>query len=457
MEAEKQLRQWWVEQYPDCSLREPQMKEVFRRLWQSHGAFRHVSPISTEHLWYIDNCKIFEDYTPLSGEKAGHDRNSNTLFYEFWSTSLLIKTWLHGEMEWGEVLHRVDNVKVKWRRGKDWWIWVEKQDGEEIETMRTEGEAYWVDVIKKNPHEKVTEHCWNYQEEQGNSTLTETKDTTRYEESITNSAKISRKHWAKGPQDLFQGESETIEGEIRSINRWELGNIEGVETWETWESGKLVWNKEKRKRGEGWEVVERQNWVEPDWKSLLELLKTVVTEGNLDPEAAKLLQESTENSSTAPSISTQLLTLLHIELNTLRRNQITTGEVLRKLSSLATQLSPGRNGIETGEDIGEQLANTLERLVELETTVKARKEGARLGEEMEEFPSTLQQCFFLGLDLLSQAVVQQAAEPESPAAELLRSTKWIRQSPPLDSNTNRLMLVNFLKSALGLTMKLMRG
>jgi len=451
MEEEKTLRLWWEEEYVQCTLTDLGRREIFSKLWESHGPYRHVSAASTQHLWYIDNCKILEIYTPSAGEKAGHDRNSNTLFYESWSSALLIKTWLRGELEWGEAVYRLQHVKVRWRKGKDSWIWRE-DEGKVIETMRVEGEAYWLDVVRESPEERVTQHCWSDKGAVGKSRLTEAKDTTSYEETVTSSRQRCKKDWRKGPEDLSKGQIETIEGDLRFISRWELDSDGGVEMWEKWERGKLVWSKEKRKHGEGWEVVERQNWAEADLQGLTDLLKTLLSEGSMDKDADRVLQEG------APALSTcsQLTTLIHMELNTLRRNQSTTQAVLSKLSSLAVLLSPGGSGISAGEDLGEQLANTLERLLDMEKTVQLRKPDLRLGEEMEEFPSTLQQCFFLGLDLLSQAVSHSPTESESAAAELLRSTKWMRQNPPPDSNTNRLMLVNFLKKALGLTMKLMR-
>lgn len=449
MEAAKALMQWWEEGYAQCSLRDPATKDIFRKLWEAHGPFRHVSPASTQHLWYIDNCKILEIYTPLAGEKAGHDRNSDTLFYESWSPAQLIKTWLRGEFEWGEVVYHLSNVKVRWRKGKDRWIWREQQ-GKPVETMRIDGKDYWMDRVEESYDLKVTERLWSDGGEVGASTLTVSKDTTTYEERVCGPNRNCSKYWEKAPRSLSKGKIDNIEGNSRSICRWEMDSDGGLEVWEKWERGVLVWSKEKRQRGEGWEVVERQNWAEAGWQGLAELLKAVLSAGTMAQDIDRVLQEG----AAALPLCTQLATLIHMEVNTLRRNQSTTQEILTKLSSLAALLSPGNMGISPGQDLGEQLANTLERLLDMEKTVKLRKSDSSLGEEMEEFPTTLQQCFFLGLDLLSQAASQRPTEAES--AELLRSTQWMRQSPPLDSNTNRLMLVNFLKKALGLTMKLVR-
>lgn len=57
----------------------------------------------TKSLWYDNNCKTLQRNSAASGEKLGHDRNSDTWFYESWSDTKTLKLWKDSNKDWGEL------------------------------------------------------------------------------------------------------------------------------------------------------------------------------------------------------------------------------------------------------------------------------------------------------------------------------------------------------------------
>ena len=448
---EREFQQWWEEEYPHCSLRHPERRDIFRRMWECHGPFRHVSPSSTEHLWYIDNCKILEVYTPTTGHKSGHDRNSNTLFYEHWSPSLLIKTWLHSDQEWGEVLYHSTGLKVTWKLDHNSYISMHNEQQKVRKTMRTEGDSYWIEAVSWKNDQEIAEKWWVHGPDKGHIRVIHSQNAVITEENLENHAKITKKQLKTGPKNYSEGEVETISGIFRDINSWKRQENEEIEVWERYQNDKLVWMKRKTRRNDGWEVIERENFPNENWENLVEILEKTRNESKI-PDFS---EENIENKSIFTRI-TELVTLIQIELNTFRRNEVIMQAILGKISTLSVQISP-ENQVLGYENTSEQLANTLELLLSIEKSLQRSGQTPIVpGNEMEEFASTLQQCFFQGLDVLAAAVQgRKTGEVVSAAGELVRSTRWMRASPPQDSSTNRLMLVSHLRKTLDMLGKLL--
>ncbi|CAG9335791.1 unnamed protein product [Blepharisma stoltei] len=110
---------WWANSYPDCSIKNFESMPVFHRFRDTNRRpFVRGDENYKETLWRVDNCDIFEwfDRAKKTGEKFGHDRNSDTWFYEHWymegDIHVVVKTWLRRPEEWGQVIRYFPDYEI---------------------------------------------------------------------------------------------------------------------------------------------------------------------------------------------------------------------------------------------------------------------------------------------------------------------------------------------------------
>lgn len=127
LDKSSHLDSWWAVQYPCYSIRNLSQIPSYSTLESLKSPFKSISGETVEEFKLIDNCKIYEIYCHATGtgEKLGHDMNSNTWFYEHWfpedACHIVIKTWLNSEMEWGWVIRYYDSYEDRqyWSVRKD--------------------------------------------------------------------------------------------------------------------------------------------------------------------------------------------------------------------------------------------------------------------------------------------------------------------------------------------------
>ncbi|OMJ67847.1 hypothetical protein SteCoe_34882 [Stentor coeruleus] len=103
------IKDWWIGDYPQMSIKNYKKMPVYMRFMKIEKPFSRQMKLFREAFWEIDNCDIYEWYDKAkeTGEKFGHDRNSNTYFYELWwieeeeQVRRVRKVWLNGSLEWG--------------------------------------------------------------------------------------------------------------------------------------------------------------------------------------------------------------------------------------------------------------------------------------------------------------------------------------------------------------------
>lgn len=75
---------WWSDTYPKYSLSNYREMPVFTHFSSCTGPFHTGEAVAQSSFWTVDNCDIYEWFNQGSqeGEKLGHDKNSDTWFYE---------------------------------------------------------------------------------------------------------------------------------------------------------------------------------------------------------------------------------------------------------------------------------------------------------------------------------------------------------------------------------------
>lgn len=113
------VENWWAGSYPAYSIKNFESMDIFLKFRDTNRrAFVRGDEIYKEALWKVDNCDIFEwfDRSKRTGEKFGHDKNSDTWFYEHWfmeeEVHVVVKTWLNRPTEWGLVIRYYPDYEV---------------------------------------------------------------------------------------------------------------------------------------------------------------------------------------------------------------------------------------------------------------------------------------------------------------------------------------------------------
>ncbi|CAG9329268.1 unnamed protein product [Blepharisma stoltei] len=122
------LESWWSGSYPAFSMKHYETWLIYNKLISAVSAEEHFTKTTEtgqEAYWVIDNCDIYEwfDSTSQTGEKFGHDKNSDTWFYEHWFVEegihIVAKTWHKYPHEWGVVIKYLPDheVHTTWELG----------------------------------------------------------------------------------------------------------------------------------------------------------------------------------------------------------------------------------------------------------------------------------------------------------------------------------------------------
>ncbi|CAG9328289.1 unnamed protein product [Blepharisma stoltei] len=312
---------WWFDFYPIYSLKQIDSMPIYIKFQSLKAYFKTSNESSSEAFWRDDNCDIYEwfDKPSSSGEKIGHDFNSDTWFYEHWfidsEIHTTIKSWItKSAIEWGVIIKIYPDHKLhtSWNL-QDGVKTLEEsviKDGCTAGTRRrlnctVNGIEDSITNFKEKNDEKWTEETW-------------TKGTARGQEKVYKKGnEANGKSWSEdydsgekcewNSQDgIVNGKKEGWNPKVKWTEIWKKGGnyektdkefVEGNKKWgiikEIKKSStyKLEWEGEKPSfEGNGQEnssaekLADLNNKLQEDfslkWKSALDLCLDLISQSN---------------------------------------------------------------------------------------------------------------------------------------------------------------------------------
>lgn len=165
---EDKLEEWWAGDYQKLSIKNFKKMSVYLLFIKHSKPFYRENTLFKEAFWIVDNCDIFEwiDLFEKTGEKFGHDRNSDTYFYEYWwvlpeKVRKVRKVWFCNPVEWGvEITYYPDFKKIHQWSVKNGEVLVESS--KRFHT-HTEGQRFGT-VLTPDGTEEFVEDFWEDKE-----------------------------------------------------------------------------------------------------------------------------------------------------------------------------------------------------------------------------------------------------------------------------------------------------
>ena len=154
------IEEWWAGDYLSESIKNYQKMKVYKHFRKCKKPFTKKTEKFREAYWIDDNCDIYEwyDNTKQTGEKFGHDHNSDTYFYEYWwlledNIRKVRKVWFCDPIEWGVIITYYPDHEdiVSWTMEKDLKVLETKKKYKD----RTEGKKVGVLDTEDGPEEFV--------------------------------------------------------------------------------------------------------------------------------------------------------------------------------------------------------------------------------------------------------------------------------------------------------------
>ena len=343
------IEEWWSN-YHQYSIKDYASMPVFKKFLGSHTPHSRQEDTYQEASWTVDNCWIFEWFDTFSqnGEKFGHDKNSNTYFYEKWDIEegvhKVFKTWLSSQREWGEV------IKF-YSEHQDWVFWsIEGSARSYEEFSRKESEVKGIKNKTVNGVEDFTEMFWEQAGSKGLEKIWNKGESQRGESRYEEQDHLWGKDWVKEPHFTDQKE-------------WHL---QGSKKWGTYqgESGAVAWN-EAWNRDSGYDF-EDKNWTQGDNKWGFTTEKSVSWNWKLEWQGYKPLVSS-------KALTKELANLYFKQKELIESNNLTLTQLLELAPEFQEEVDTLKNLVSQEDPSLENPFLVLEKLHKYQSLASAQE------------------------------------------------------------------------------------